>query len=185
MKDIDVLNENCSAPYQNTRSKVSWGVVENRVQFQGSVEAEDWVRNFMVLPVPYRIKKVWIWVSLGMLLAWLEIRKRVLASGAKEGGAYSGGGPVCGLWSAETGYPATIFGSPRFLYKPTLKALKLFENVRFIDAPFDIVTQVPPWGERGSRVYTLDTRHVEKPDWMSWALFVTGHSLEEYRQRMV
>lgn len=120
-----------------------------------------------------------------MLCAWLRVRKRVLAACAKEGGAYSGGCPVCALWSATTGRPATVFGSPRFLFRPSKKALALFDNVKFIDAPFDIVTAIPPWAERGNNVYVLSNKHVEKPDWLSWAMWITGHAIEEYRQRMV
>jgi hypothetical protein len=184
MKDLELFNENCKAGYQNTKSKVSWKMVDDRLHLQGSVETEDWWRNFTVWPIPYRIRGVWCWISLGMLCAWLDIRKQVLASGAREAVMYSGGCPVGALWSAETGLPAVGFGSPNFLWRPTLKAKALFSEVRFVDAPFDIVTIIPPGAERGDRVYDLDMRHVEKPDPCPPLLWVTGHSTDEYRQRL-
>lgn len=184
MTDLELFNENCAPGYRNTKSKVSWKVVDERLHLQGSVENEDWYRNFAIIPIPYRIRGVWCWISLGMLMAWLEIRKQVLAAGAQSAAAYSGGCPVAALWSAKTGLPAVAFGSPNFLWRPTLKAKALFSEVRFIDAPFDMVTVIPPGAVRGDRVYDLDQRHVEKPDWCPPMLWITGHSADEYRQRL-
>jgi hypothetical protein len=70
------------------------------------------------------------------------------------------------------------------MYKPSAKALALFEACRFVDAPFDVVTVLPPWGSRGHRIYDLPMIHVEKPDWCPPMLWVTGHSSDEYRQRL-
>ena len=184
MTYLELFNENCAGGYRNTRTKVSWKMVGRRVHFQGSVEPEDWERNFAVLPIPVRIRGTWCRISLGMELAWREIRKAVLAEDPEEAVGYSGGGPLAARFSAETGRPAVAFGCPRFLHRPTLEAVDLFGEVRFIDAPFDIVPQVPPWASRGHRVYTLDQRHVEKPDWMGWPLWITGHSTDEYLQRL-
>ena len=184
MKDFERFNENCEAGYSNTKSKVSWKMVSCRAHFQGSVEVQDWYRNFAIIPVPYRVRGVWCWVSLGMLLAWLEIRKRVLACEIDEADGYSGGGPLAALCAAEKGIPGVAFGCPRFLWRPSLAARTLFSGTRFVDAPFDIVTEIPPGAERGDRVEKLDTRHVEKPDWTPPLLWITGHSTDEYRQRL-
>jgi hypothetical protein len=183
MTDLERFAENCAAGYQNTRGKVSWKVVGDRLHYQGSVEPEDWERNFLVIPVPWRIRGVWCWISLGVLLAWLATRRQALASGAAEGAGYSAGGPPIAIWSAVTGLPAVAFGCPRFLWRPSLAALHLFNEVRFVDSPLDIVPRVPPWAERGDRVYTLGGA-ATCPDGYDRILWATGHSTEEYRQRL-
>ena len=79
--------------YQQTRFKVDWKVVGDRMYFRQSVEAADWVKNLLAaIPCPLRLAHGWRIVPLGAAIMWLEIRGIVREKAVAAYIGYSQGG---------------------------------------------------------------------------------------------
>ena len=163
--------------YQQTRGKVDWKIVDGLMYFRQSVEREDWYRNFLaIFPIPVYLKG-WQWVPLGAWMTYRQVRK--IARQAVIGYVgYSQGGWPAVFASLENGLPAMVFGCPRATSRP-----ELYGKVTAYRNPGDIVTMVPPWALSAGTIITL-MAPAEKPDGMAELEWKTGHSPEEYRQRL-
>jgi hypothetical protein len=184
MMKLDLYNE-CSrgGGYRKTWLGVSWKVVGDRMYFQPSKERIDWVLNLLCeIPVPLFLGKWFFIVPLGAALGWLSVRGIVKKHPVVAYIGISQGGWWASYASAVTGLPAATFGCPN-LFGGALWLGIGFDNVSHYETPRDIVARFPTWGSKGRNVYILN-RHAVKPKGMPDIEWETGHTPEEYRQRM-
>lgn len=176
---LELFNACCTGTgYTQTAKRVDWKIVDGIMFFRQSVECEDWIRNFLAaIPIVVWLNGFEI-VPLGAWLTFLEVRK---IAGAQVTGyvGYSQGGWLAVYASRLYGRPAIVFGCPRSTLWP-----RRYKEVTAYRNPGDIVTMLPPWAKEAGEVITLEG-HAERPDDCPVLEWSSGHSPDEYRQRLV
>lgn len=181
---LDLFNECVTARgYNQTRGKVDWKIIGTTMFFRQSAESEDWVRNILsAIPVFAWIDHRWLIIPLGAWLGWREVRRIVkkntvdLFVGYSQGGWYASYG-ACEIWAK-----AITFGCPGLVMGDE-KTADHFEMVTHYETPVDCVARLPPWARKGKNIKVL-TRPATRPVGFSETVWMTGHSAEEYRQRL-
>lgn len=175
---LKLFNTCCTGTgYTQTARRVDWKIVDGIMFFRQSVEREDWIRNLLAaIPIVVWLKGFEI-VPLGAWLTFLDVRK---IAGSRVTGyvGYSQGGWPAVYASRLYGRPAIVFGCPRSTLFPwRYKEVTAYKN------PCDVVTTLPPWAKEAGEVITLEG-NAERPDDCPLAEWITGHSPDEYRQRL-
>lgn len=176
---LELFNTCCTGTgYTQTAKRVDWKIVDGIMFFRQSVEREDWIRNFLAaIPIVVWLNGFEI-VPLGAWLTFLEVRK---IAGARVTGyvGYSQGGWPAVYASRLYNRPAIVFGCPRSTLWPGK-----YRDVTAYKNPGDIVTKLPPWAKQAGDVLVL-VRSAERPIDVPLSEWITGHSPDEYRQRLV
>ena len=169
---------NTGEGYNQTAKRVDWKIVDGIMFFRQSVEREDWIRNLLAaIPIVVWLKGFEI-VPLGAWLTFLEVRK---IAGARVTGyvGYSQGGWPAVYASRLYSRPAIVFGCPRSTLCPGK-----YKDVTAYTNPGDVVTTLPPWANEAGEVVMLGG-YAERPDDCPVLEWASGHSPDEYRQRLV
>lgn len=166
--------------YSKTWAGADWKIVDGIMFFQASHGKLDWFFNFVsALRIPARLSGQWFLFPFGAWILWRSLSGVIKKHEVRAYVGYSQGGWFASYASAKTARPAYTFGCPK-LGKG--KAY-LFFNVTHLKNKGDIVTMVPPWAETYGRVNILEGE-ASKPEGMNDLEWATGHTPEEYAQRI-
>lgn len=172
-----------SSGYNKTWCNLDWKIVNEYMYFQQSRDKTDWFFNIIsAIRIPWRLAGTWFIFPLGFLIMWLSVECIVNRHPVKGYRGYSQGGPFASYSSAKTGKPAITFGCPHI----GIGNENLFENVTHYKTPTDIVTKLPTWAKSYGQTMILQGTFIIKENMtpFEYAEMLTGHTQEEYRQRM-
>lgn len=61
--------------YNTANGKLDWKRIGDILYWQESEGLEDWIKNFLFLPIPIRLGRLWVWLPLGSALDIHAMRK--------------------------------------------------------------------------------------------------------------
>jgi hypothetical protein len=151
MTDLELFEKATHGPWITAGDDVQYKVDDGLLCFQQSASKDDWLANFNFPAQAYRDMKKPFYVHRGFLKKWKSVRKIIAELDFEAIAGYSHGGPLAALAFEDARFrgkvivSTTLFGSPRFLWKPNLDALMHFGLIININVRGDLVAAVPPW----------------------------------------
>lgn len=152
--------------------------------FEGSSSWQDWVKNILgEIPWPMILGGRVVFVPLGAWLAWIEVKDIAELGDFESFSGYSHGAWIATIACLYRGLPGVVFGCPNVLFFPGSKTIAALDNVEFVQTPGDIVADLPSFARKGDSIIILGGK-VVRPDYVDEVLWATGHSPQEYTQRL-
>lgn len=184
MTKAELFAENCAGGYNNTATKVSWKIKNRVMYFEGSSGWQDWVKNVLgAIPWPMILAGRVVFVPFGAWLAWIEIEDIATRADVDCFSGYSHGGWIATIACLYRALPGVVFGCPNILFFPGSKTISALDSIEFVQTPGDIVADLPSFARKGDLVIILEGK-VVRPDYVDEVIWATGHSPQEYMQRL-
>lgn len=180
-------------PWVTAGRDVQFYVKNKTLYIECSKGRSDWKHNFMFGIRPYMKSSIPIFAHRGFTALWLSIKDIIESLDFNSVVAYSQGSGIAHnihenyvhRFGKEPEY-TFAFADPRNYWLPCKKLKSRFNNFYCIRNPRDLVTRLPP--------YILGYRHVghsirlkgkvKRPKHVPWWLWLSGHTPEEYTQRL-
>lgn len=188
MSPLDAFNGCTKGEFKTTKGKLDWRIEGTELFFQPSNGLTDWMKNFLVIPIPVIWGGLFAFIPLGV---WIDLRelKMILKSnkGITQVYGYSRGGWFAVLTALKLKIICATFGCPGIFWNPSnrLKSF-LYHFVVHYENPSDIVCTVPIGYEHGANRKVLFGReYIKEVNSIEEAIDRdSGHSPEEYRFRL-
>jgi hypothetical protein len=148
--DRELFDRCTRGPWITSGDDVQYKLEDGVLYFQCSSSESDWRANIDIPVVPYRDMEHKFLVHRGFLRKWKSVREEIRALDYDQIAGFSHGAPLAALACEEREYltgrtiPATLFGSPRFLWMPSFMTRMKFFGVRRVTVNGDLVSHLPP-----------------------------------------
>lgn len=177
-------------PWITAGKNVQYKVIDRVLYFECSDGKSDWRYNLAFGETVYDDGE--FRAHRGFKMLWKSVKKEIEALDFDTIVGYSQGAALA-LFAHENflhrkGYEpiSFVFGCPRVLYRPSKKILARFSQFYRFENPGDMVTMVPPSiiGYKHAGKETVLKQEATRPKGCNLFRWASGHSPEEYRQRL-